>query len=71
MDIIIRDGTSPRQTELKVGNLEPGLLARGGGGGGYMSDKVCDFVAKSSTYSISRDFLAVAIAALARGWLHV
>ena len=40
-------------------------------GGGYASERVCDFVAESSTHSISRDFLAVVIAALARGWLHV
>ena len=44
--------------------------------GGCMSDKACDFVAKSSTHQISLDFLlqfllAVAITALAQGWLHV
>ena len=47
------------------------IVASQARGSGYTSDKVCDFVAKSSTHSISRGFLAVIITALAQGWLHV
>ena len=50
------------------------IVASPARGGGYTSDKICDFVAKSST-NFSRfflcDILALTVAVLAQAWLHV